>query len=119
MIENILWAVGGFVVGGFVVAKFMGFAFRTYLEHKHPSVLTDLLDKREEVNPEPKDEIITVKVEEHFDTFYIFKADNDQFLAQGNTYNEIKQLIRSKYPEATIIADNTDSEAFKRLKATA
>jgi hypothetical protein len=62
------------------------------------------------------DEIIhRVKVEEHYGHLYWFDQDNDRFLGQGATQDEVIAVVKKRFPEHIfflskdkVVAANTD-----------
>lgn len=125
--ETALYIVGGFAAGWII----RGAIVRWALTRIAKQAGLDLEKIWDEVRAEARgekpdaettveiDSIVHVKLEEHHGHYYMFREDNDQFLAQGSTFNEIRDLIKAKHPEITIAAaPGTDPEVLARFKAT-
>jgi hypothetical protein len=52
-----------------------------------------------------------VKVEEHQGTFYWFDFDDDEFLAQGQTYQDVIDVVKSRFPTHMFVL-STDKEMW-------
>lgn len=123
--DNILWALGGFIVGWYVhrwvVGALVKDAVKKLASGETPSWIKDIGEQAGVTKIESKvkvDDVIEVKVEEHHGHFYLFRADNDKFLAQGATFKEVKDLLVKAYPETTFTTDKSNKEITDRLKAT-
>lgn len=73
---------------------------------------------REEKRVVKIDNGIPSKVEEVNGVFYIYNADNNEFLAQGNTAQEILAHLNFRMPNAHIRVVEGESDVVKRLKST-
>lgn len=56
-----------------------------------------------------------VKIEEHYDTFYIFDADTDEFLGQGRTAQEFADRLKNNL---TIQPVEGDPDVIARFRQT-
>lgn len=55
------------------------------------------------------DEIIhRVKVEEHYGHLYWFDEDNDRFLAQGETQEELVSVLKERFPQHIFFLNKGD-----------
>jgi len=61
---------------------------------------------------------IPSKVEEINGVFYIYSTDKNEFLAQGNTAQEILEHLNFRMPNAHIRVIDGEPDVVKRLKAT-
>ena len=75
-------------------------------------------NKIEELNAEI-DEIKRVykrvKIEEHYDTFYLFNADTDEFIGQGRTMQEIADRVKG---EVVLNVMEGDPDVIARFRQT-
>jgi hypothetical protein len=75
-------------------------------------------NKLEEINAEI-DEIKQVykrvKIEEHYDTFYLFNADTDEFIGQGRTMQEIADRVKG---EVVLNVMEGDPDVIARFRQT-
>jgi len=56
-----------------------------------------------------------VKIEQHYDTFYLFDADTDTFIGQGRTMQEIADRVRG---EMVLNVMEGDPDVVKRFRDT-
>ena len=54
-----------------------------------------------------------VKIEEHYDTFYLFNAETDEFIGQGRTMQEIADRIKG---EVVLNVIEGDPDVIKRFQ---
>jgi hypothetical protein len=89
-------------------------------------VLANILFKRlekelAELDQELKmlDSVVTARVEEENGVFYIYSVNDNMFLAQGRTIDEIKQVVESRDATKKVMVTEGDPAVIDRLKATA
>jgi len=56
-----------------------------------------------------------VKIEEHYDTFYLFNADTDEFIGQGRTMQEIADKVKG---EVVLNVMEGDPDVIARFRQT-
>ena len=61
---------------------------------------------------------ITARVEEHDGVFYVYNADDDTFLVQGSSMNELQEKLESQYQNKNIVVTQGDESVMARLKNT-
>jgi predicted RNase H-like HicB family nuclease len=61
---------------------------------------------------------IQARVEEDDGVFYVYRVDDNTFLAQGTTMAELRERIESRMKEAMVYVTEGDAEVLSRLKAT-
>jgi len=59
-------------------------------------ILNIAKDKIEELKLSEQD--ILLKLEKHGEMIYCYRKDNDEFIGQAKTFDEIIQLFKKKYP---------------------
>lgn len=62
--------------------------------------------------------IIPARVERHDGVFYVYNAQDDTFMAQGNTLAELRQRIDSRWREAQVFVTEGDKDVLDALRAT-
>ena len=119
-----------------VVAGLVGYRIA---DHLHKSVMADLLD-RAGVTPEKMEQImkdlqqeingdegsateqefpnLEITIEQHSNTLYAFRKDNDQFLAQGATRDELIEMISKKVSNVTLVIAEADGAALIKENPT-
>lgn len=46
-----------------------------------------------------------IKVEKHHETIYWFDKDNDKFIAQGKTVDEIREVLKQRFPKHIFVVE--------------
>jgi hypothetical protein len=100
-LEILLWA---FVV--FLGARIFLQVSNTRLEHE--------LEERQGLIKKLNDVIHVVKEEKHGDVTYWFDQDNDQFLAQGRDFDEIKSHIKQRFHKHVFLINDTQMLASSK-----
>jgi hypothetical protein len=65
------------------------------------------------------DQTITARVEEHDGMFYVYDSENNNFLAQGENLEVLKQRIESRIKNARVYVTQGDPDVIARLKSDA
>ena len=63
-----------------------------------------LREELEIVSKKIKETIITVNIEKYGDTFYVFEKETNNFIAQGQSMSEIKEIMQKRFPKKTFVA---------------
>jgi hypothetical protein len=120
MVEFII----GFTVGGFlawrVCSAFMLSAFTSLmrrlgikdrqLRELHPQLFED----PDTVEQQPQDPRIQIRLEQHSDTIYAFRADTEQFLAQAPNQEELFDRISKRFPKENFVIRGVDAELLQK-----
>jgi hypothetical protein len=61
---------------------------------------------------------IEARVEEQDGVFYVYRADDNSFLAQGTNLPELRQRIESRMKDVMVYVTEGDAEVLARLKST-
>lgn len=93
---------------GWVVGKLLSHIALYFLYKKRDELKEELVAAAKEL----KDKIIIVNIEKHGDMLYLFEKDTDRFIAQGRTKEEIMEHCRKRFPNQSVIADESDAKAF-------
>ncbi len=117
-----------FDIFAFLLGAGLGaFAGYRVADHIHKAVLPDLF-KRAGVTPEKLEQMmedlqkevdgaetadqefpnLEITIEQHSNTLYAFRKDNDQFLAQGATRDELIEMISKKVSNVTLVIAEAD-----------
>jgi hypothetical protein len=117
-----------------VIAGLVGYRIA---DHLHKTVMADLLE-RAGVTPEKMEQImkdlqseidgdeeteqefpnLEITIEQHSNTLYAFRKDNDQFLAQGATRDELIDMISKKVSNVTLVIAEADGAALIKENPT-
>ena len=63
-----------------------------------------LREDLEAVSKKIKETIVNVNIERHGDIFYVFEKETNNFIAQGQTMSEIKEIMQKRFPKKTFVA---------------
>jgi hypothetical protein len=63
-----------------------------------------LREDLEAVSKKIKETIVNVNIEKHGDIFYVFEKETNNFIAQGQTMSEIKEIMQKRFPKKTFVA---------------
>lgn len=55
---------------------------------------------------------VHIKIEKHNDTLYAFRKDNDEFMGQGSTKEELIMRLAEKQKEIRLIVDRADGADY-------
>lgn len=94
--EIFYWVIGSLVVGT---------AFGWFLREQHAiRVVHKMFENAEKEAAKQADEnTIKAKLEVHHGHFYMFNQETDEFLAQGETAEELSATLREKFPKVVFI----------------
>jgi len=62
--------------------------------------------------------LVQARVEEDNGVFYVYRVDDNSFLAQGTSIGELKERIESRLRDVMVHVTEGDPEVLARLKAT-
>ena len=71
-----------------------------YLTARNEILREDL----EAVSKKIKETIVNVNIERHGDIFYVFEKETNNFIAQGQSMSEIKEVMQKRFPKKTFVA---------------
>lgn len=82
----------------FIIAIVIGIAWgwwaREHAARKHvEKMFSEHLEQPETDN----ESVLFVKVEKHGDSYYLFTEDTEEFVAQGKTLDEIREIVGKRY----------------------
>lgn len=86
----------GFAVGWLISKIIIG-----YLNAKNAMLDADIADLTEKI----KQRVVSVVVERHGDIYYLYEKETDNFVAQGRDADEIRQILKNRWPNKTFFAD--------------
>lgn len=82
----------------FIVAFVLGWQIRQYIAIKNIQRIIERLEQQEEQEQEQEESHIKVKIEQHGNTYYAYDLDNDMFMSQGATREELENNLRERFP---------------------
>ena len=101
-----------FVAITVAIFRIIGLVFETYRAYQAIKILDQKILDAVQKNIEDNIKIIEVNIEKHQDCFYLFNKDDNQFIAQGKTKDEIVNAIQQRFKGYRIMAQE---EQLKEL----
>ncbi len=98
------------IVIGLAIGRFIGGLIVNALTRK------DVEAEKEKLVQKVMQQVHRIKQEKHGELFYWFDADSDQFLAQGQTDDEIRQHLLERFKGHIFLIDNEKAMAGPDLK---
>lgn len=96
---EVLTFIAGLFIGWYLREKYAVYVVRRYNDK-----LTEMLTKAAE-EWDAKYPQIRVNIKLHDGMFYAHNADDDHFIAQGATVDELQANLRARHPNATFMVD--------------
>lgn len=94
--EEVLIAFGIFIVG-------VAFGWFAREQHAIRKVQKMFAQAEKEAAEKIDENTVTAKLEIHHGHFYMFDAETDEFLGQGETKEELSEILRKKFPEKAFV----------------
>lgn len=90
------------VAGGFF---FLGCAFGWFSREQMAmrTVHKMFAEAEKEAAKKTDENTVSAKLEVHNGHFYMFDAETDEFLGQGETKEELSEILRKKFPEKAFV----------------
>ena len=107
--------VFGIIAGMIITAVLVNIAWRMATRHDEQQV-EQLVEAIKALSVA---DLVQARVEESDGVFYIYRVDDDSFLAQGTTMAELKEHIESRMKDARVYVTQGDVAVLEKLKATA
>jgi hypothetical protein len=111
-------AVGSFALGIFAHQIWVKIVvWHTLREMRRAGIdIEELL--RDDAEP-VQDTRVECRLEEHEGTWFLYRKDNDEFVAQGRNKQELSDAVTSRFPDKLVIATDIDDEVRQRFAAQA
>lgn len=93
----------------FCAVFFVAKIWEMFIELKHIRIEREIKQAYEQAK---KDLIINVKVEKHGDIYYLFEKTSDNFIAQGRSLEELKEVCDKRFRRNVIVANTDELEAM-------
>lgn len=65
-----------------------------------------------------QERIVQARLEEHQGMFYLYRVDNDEFIAQGRTHDEIQRITDQRLPDLPVYVTEAEDSVLERYRAT-
>ena len=113
MIEFILGFCLGFLVA-YGIVKIVVWSTLRQLDRDNIKV-DELIDKMKQ---KIEDKIIAARMEEHQGVFYLYRADNNEFIAQGINADEIDEKTMQRFGKKSVVVTDAEDQVLSRYLAT-
>lgn len=80
------------------------FTFRHFLNKKVNEIYDIMDDELKRSNDKAPPKRVSIKFEKYNGSIYVYNRENDNFLTQGKTYQEIVKNLEEQFPEITFLA---------------
>lgn len=108
--------LGGIAIG-FMLCVALVAVFLTYLYKKVEGGLIQDLEKQvKEEKAKLESKSIGVIVEREQGHYYFYNEKNNAFIGQGATVKEVRDIMRKRYPEATVYLSSASDEVTAMIK---
>jgi len=107
IIDTLMTFLFWYAIGWFV----FNFAVRPWLQTRLEERIQEITQEIEDIKRVYK----RVKIEQYSDTFYLFNADTDEFIAQGRTMSEIQDRVRE---DMVLNVMEGDPDVIQRFRQT-
>ena len=108
-----------FDIGAFLIGVGIGILIALKLAHMvAKGLLRKLAQELEEETPTATingKTIVDAVITKEKDTFYIYQKDNDRFLAQGKTLEELHNALQSRFKDMVIRVDKMPDELKQKV----
>lgn len=71
---------------------------RTFIAIRHELAMKKIEKAVENKLSEFKSKVINSRIDEMNGVLYLYNSDNDEFLCQANSFTELEELARTKFP---------------------
>jgi len=78
--------------------------------------IEELLREEEEVGDDNR---VECRLEEHEGTWFLYRKDNNEFVAQGRNKQELSEAVEKRYPHQFVIATEYADGTKERFQASA
>lgn len=83
----------------FIVAFYLGWQIRQYIAIRNIQIMLDKIQREEEEAEEKEDDnYLRLSIEKHGEHYYAYSLDDDKFLSQGKTREELETNLQERFP---------------------
>ncbi len=95
------------VVSG-VLVWLHGIGLGWKMRERHATKQIDSFMKQvdEQVEEKISNSMIRINIEKHNDTFYVYNKDNNDFMGQGTSKQELEKILSERFPNKKFMADS-------------
>jgi len=105
-------AVG--VAVSYLITRFIVWATMRQIEREGIEVEQLIQNMKQRV----QERIVQARLEEHQGMFYLYRVDNNEFIAQGRSHAEIKTITDKRLPDLPVYVTEAEDSVMERYSAT-
>lgn len=95
----------------FIAGAGLGWLLRElYAVHKVKTLLNHIQSSQDYPDYDEKPEVMHINIEKHDDILFVYNSEDDSFMAQGKTRDELESNLRERYPNVVFGATNANLE---------
>jgi hypothetical protein len=91
-----------------VILFSLGVNLGWYLREKAAERIVNNILKEMENTPTQDEEFINIIIEKHNDTYYVYGKDDNSFLGQAPSRNELEKILGDRFPGKRFMADTAN-----------
>lgn len=86
-----------------------------YVFYRVKAFLNEIESSEKNYEDDEKPELIHINIEKHEGILFVYNSEDDSFMAQGNSRDELESKLRERYPNVIFGAtnDNLEKVGFK------
>lgn len=83
-----------------VLSLLVGIVYGWKLREVHAKVVTKRImeELQEGLEEQESDEMIQITIEQHNGVFYVYGREDNQFMGQGNTKEDLEDVLAKRFP---------------------
>ena len=114
MLEGLILGFAGGLIVSYIYVKFVIWHTLRQLEQQDIRV-NEIIDK---MKTRIEQNMIAARMEEHQGRFYLYRADNNEFIAQGATAEEVDAHTDRRFGKKTVIVTDAEPTTLARYLST-
>ena len=104
-------------IGTVIVGMLIGMALAVLLIYLYiRGLVRQVMDELDGHIERAANTLMPVTVERHNGVIFCYAKDDNQFICQGATLEEVRAAFKSRFPEKTAYLDGGDEELVKELR---
>jgi len=94
----------------YVVVWILGAVWGWYARERHAERKLDNFFSKLDAAVEEKvaENMIRISIEKHKDVFYVYNKENNDFMGQASSKQELEKVLAERYPNKRFMADATN-----------
>lgn len=81
------------------IVFFLGTLYGWHLRERHATRTLERFLREAKVEESEQEDLTHIVIEKHNDVFYVYERENNTFMAQGSTREELEENLKKRYPD--------------------